>query len=132
MIGLDTNVVVRLLVDDDPEQRKLARAFIARTCTPDDPGYINHIVLVETAWVLGSAYAFGRNEIASAIEGIMNVDEFSIEGPDLVRIALRASGGGADFSDALLGAVNASAGCKRTVTFDRAAALKIEGFDLVR
>jgi predicted nucleic-acid-binding protein len=132
MIGLDTNVVVRLLVDDDLEQRERARNFIARTCTPDEPGYVNHIVLVETVWILGTAYEFGRTEIAAAIEGIMNVDEFSIEGPDLVRSALRASAGGADFSDALLGAVNRSAGCMRTVTFDRAAASKIEGFELVK
>jgi len=132
MTGLDTNVVVRLLVDDDPEQRELARAFVARTCTPDEPGYIDHIVLVETAWVLGSAYSFERNEIASAIESIMNVEEFTVEGPDLVRNALRASDRGADFSDALLGAVNRSAGCERTATFDRAAALKIDEFDLVK
>jgi predicted nucleic-acid-binding protein len=130
--GLDTNVLVRLLVDDASAQRELARAYVAAICTPDVPGYINHIVLVETAWVLGSVYSFGREDVAKAIEGLMNVTGFSIEAPDLVRGALRAARADADFSDALLGAANAAAGCERTATFDRAAASKIEGFELIR
>ena len=68
MIGIDTNVLVRVIVADDPGQAALAHDFIRDRCTPDDPGFVSNIVLAELAWILAQRYGYSRIEIADAIE----------------------------------------------------------------
>ena len=131
MTGLDTNVVVRYLAQDDPKQSAAAGKLFERVLTQDDPGFVSAIVLCEIAWVLAECYGAGRERIRAAIEGLLAAKQIAVEAPDTVRKALRAWGeSGADFADALIGEVAATHGAARTVTFDRAAA-KLPGFELL-
>ena len=123
MIGLDTNVLVRYLVQDDPAQAKKASALIDRAAAQDSPMFINHVVMCELAWVLGGGYAYARADLAELIEKILLGRQFEIEKKDLVWAALtdfKASR--ADFADCLIGVTNLMAGCESTFTFDRSAA----------
>jgi predicted nucleic-acid-binding protein len=128
MIGLDTNILVRLLVQDDPAQTERARRFIDENCTPESPGFINCVVLVELVWVLESVYRFSRSEIAAAIESILAGRDRIVEHHEDVRGALNEfRSSSIDFTDAIIGRVNLAHGCEATATFDRKAA-KLKGF----
>jgi predicted nucleic-acid-binding protein len=131
LIGLDTNVVVRYLAQDDPKQSAAASRLFEAVLTQDEPGFVSGIVLCELAWVLAECYGAERSRIRVAIEGLLAAKQIAVEAPDTVRKALRAWGeSSADFADALIGEVAASHGADKTLTFDRAAA-KLPGFDLV-
>ena len=122
MIGLDTNVLVRYVVQDDPRQAAAASHLIETSLSDDEPGWIASIVLCEFVWVLEAAYGYARNSIAPALERVLEVDCFRVEAPSLAWRALDAYRGGADFADALIALGNESAGCEYTATFDRGAA----------
>ena len=131
MVGLDTNVVVRYLAQDDPKQSAAATKLFEDVLTPEQPGFVSSVVLCELAWVLAECYGADRARIRAAIEGLLAARQIAIEGPDTVRRALRAWGeSSADFADALIGTLAAAQGATRTVTFDRAAA-KLPGFELL-
>jgi len=120
MIGLDTNVLVRYLTQDDPAQFARAAAFIEAASEREEPFLINAPVLCELVWVLATVYGYSREEIAQALDQIFTTAQFEIERLDEARQALgdfRSSK--ADFSDALIGRINRSLGAKHTVTFDR-------------
>ena len=122
MIGLDTNVLVRYLVQDEPHQARLATRLI-ESCNTDNPGYVCLPVLIELVWVLGGAYGYPRHDIAEVLRDLLTVAELHVEQPDLVRQAVQAyATGPADFADYLLGVLNAAQGCKTTYTFDKRAA----------
>lgn len=128
MIGLDTNILVRLLVADDPEQTARARRFVENRCTRETPGFINCIVLAELVWVLARAYDYSRAEIAAAVESLFAGDDRVIEHDNEVRDALEIyRSGRGDFVDALILYINRARGCEATATFDRRAA-KLNGF----
>jgi predicted nucleic-acid-binding protein len=132
VIGLDTNVVVRYLAQDDAAQAALATRLIERSLTPDDPGFITGITLCEIVWVLTECYQADRKRIKSVVEGLLTSRQLVVEKADLTWKALRAwESSSADFSDALTGQLVAAAGGVKTVTFDRAAA-KLSGFELLR
>lgn len=123
MIGLDTNVVLRLIVEDDPEQTSRAAKFVASHCTSDSPGFINRITLCETIWVLKSGHGYGRDKIAAAIRRITETMYFVVEDHEHVLRALdRFERAAVDFADALVAEVNGAHGCRATATFDRKAA----------
>lgn len=123
MIGLDTNVLVRLLTADDAAQADKALQFLAKNCSASDPAFVSNIVLAETFWVLQSVYAFKRDQIATAYEALFSTSEIRLEDEASARKALRCVvQDNADFADALIGAVHVSRGCSTTVTFDRKAA----------
>jgi predicted nucleic-acid-binding protein len=131
MIGIDTNVLVRVIVADDPKQAAVARDFIRDRCTADDPGFVSNIVLAELAWILAKSYGYSRIEIADAIERIMETVQLQVESPTDVASALADyRTGPAGFSDCLIGHINHTAECSHTVTFDRKAA-KLPGFKLL-
>ena len=128
MIGLDTNVLARLVVRDDPRQTEAAKRFLSRHCTPDSPGFIASVVLAEFAWVLAVSYGYGRSDIAAAIEGLLIGGDRIVEHHDAVRASLEDyKKGQADFVDALIARVNRAYGCEVTATFDRKAA-RLDGF----
>lgn len=132
MKGIDTNVLVRYIVQDDPEQSKLATRFIERECTVDSPAFINGLVICELVWVLESAYEYGRIEIASVIEQVLRTREFHIHEPELLWQALWGyQHKGADFADHFIASINVHNGCKYTATFDNKAA-KSEHFKHLR
>ena len=128
MIGLDTNVLVRYLVQDDPVQSAKATAVIEQQLTEDDPGFVSIVAMVETAWVLDTAYGFAPAAIAVAIERLLQIDVLVVQDEQAVFTAMRALKRGlGSFADALIGALGAKAGCSRTLSFDRAA-LRLPGF----
>ncbi len=122
MIGLDTNVLVRYIVQDDPEQAHLATEAIEAQCTSESPGHINVIVLCELIWVLARGYGYDRQLVDSVVRRILSSPELLVEEDEAVWQALRVyEQGTADFSDCLLGLLNRRAGASTTLTFDRKA-----------
>ncbi|ACV07466.1 type II toxin-antitoxin system VapC family toxin [Kytococcus sedentarius] len=120
MIGLDTNVLVRLLVDDDAEQSGLARE-LASTVTPAAPAFVPLVVWVETYWVLHRAYGIAPDEVLEVFDELAGRDEVLSENPRAVAHALRAAREGVDFADALIDASAQQAGCEVVASFDQKA-----------
>lgn len=130
MIGLDTNIVVRYFAQDDPIQSRKATEIIERRLTEDQPGFISLVTMVETVWVLDRIYGLSDEEIASAVERMLQADSFFIQNEQEVftaMVALRSGQG--SFADALIGALGAWAGCAATLAFDRRAA-RLKSFEL--
>lgn len=123
MIGIDTNVLIRYLVQDDEAQAKIASDFIESKCSDDNPGFINHIVLCEITWVLSGAYRQKRSDIANVIDSLLQVRQIEVQNAPLVWKALSDyRDSNADFSDHLIAHSNQQAGCASTATFDKKAA----------
>jgi predicted nucleic-acid-binding protein len=132
MIGIDTNVLVRLIVADEPRQAAIARNFIRDRCSSSDPGYVSNVVLAEIAWILATGYGYSRLQVADALERIMETVQLQIESSTDVAAALvEYRAGPADFADCLIGQTNRTADCSHTVTFDRKAA-KLDTFELLK
>ena len=128
MIGLDTNVLVRILAADDPVQTPQATRFLKDRCSPDDPGFVNRVVITELLWVLQNAYRYGRADIASALERLLANTSLTIELREQVERAVQTyEASNCDLVDALIGEVNLASGCIQTATFDRKAS-KLKGF----
>jgi predicted nucleic-acid-binding protein len=103
MIGLDTNVLVRYLTQDDAAQSALANQVIEEQLTQRNPGFISSIVLVEVVWVLETCYDQTQSAIEAIVNGLLTTRQLVVDEADLVYLALkRFSGGNADFSDALI------------------------------
>lgn len=120
MIGLDTNVLVRYLTQDDPEQALRATRLIESQCTRDNPGRVAVVVLCELVWVLSGAYGYDENLIADVIDQILVTGELSVEREDVVSLAAHAyRHGSADFADYVVVCSNRAAGCQATYSFDR-------------
>jgi len=123
VIGLDTNVLVRYLVQDDARQASAAAKLIVRHCSKEQPGRVSLVVLCELVWVLSRAYRYAPQEIAGVIEKLLQTAELDIEDADIAWAALRLyRSEGAGFADAVIGLCNQQAGCRFTATFDAAAA----------
>jgi predicted nucleic-acid-binding protein len=130
MIGLDTNILVRYLTQDDPVQFARASQVIERRCAESRPGFVSLVTIAETVWVLDSVYGIPARRIADAVERILQAATLIVQNEQEVftaMIALRA--GRADFADALIAALGSWAGCSATLTFDRKA-LRMAGFEL--
>ena len=119
MIGIDTNVIIRYIVQDDLEQAKAATKLIEQSCSTDNPGFINHIVLCEIVWVLRRNYKLDKQSICQVIEQIMRTDRLLIEDIQLVWKALDTfKETKADFADCLSSQRNLQVGCRYTATLD--------------
>ena len=123
MIGLDTNILVRYILQDDPEQAAIAGHLIESQCTAHSPGYISILVLVELVWVLTTGYSYEKRRVASTIHQILITNEFTVEDRETVWAALREyERGSSDFADCLISHRNHTKGCTETYTFDLKAA----------
>jgi predicted nucleic-acid-binding protein len=132
MIGLDTNILVRYLAQDDPVQSPVATEIIEQRLTEQDPGFISTVAIVETASVLERAYRFSEEELAAVLEGVLQADVFVVENDTQVYAATFAlREGQSSFADALIAELGAKAGCWHTLTFDRKAA-RLPEFELVQ
>lgn len=120
MIGLDTNVLLRAVTNDDPVFSPTARRILAGL-TPAAPGVLNTVVLVEFAWTLRKAYRYSRDEVIARIERVLRSAAYVVTDRDAVNAALvRCEQENIEFPDALIGELNLAAGCRTTLTFDRA------------
>ncbi len=131
MIGIDTNVLIRYIAQDDLHQAQLATKFIEKTCTTENPGFINHITLCEMCWVLKRLYKTRREQLHQIIEQLLRTAELAIQQPQIIWMALEAfQKGAADFPDCLIAQVNAANNCTATVTLDQEAA-RVAGFQIL-
>lgn len=127
-MGLDTNVIVRYVTQDDPVNSPRATKFIENHLTSTNKGYVSVVALVETVWVLDTSYGFSDRQIAHLIQELLGSESVVVEDAPEVSVALMAMKRGlGDFTDVLLAAKCARAGCVHTVTFDRKAQ-RIRGF----
>ncbi len=130
MIGLDTNVLVRYIMQDDPAQSAAAGRLI-EALTPEDRGFVPLVVVVELGWVLSASYELDRDQVAEALETLLRTREIVVENAEVVWRALRQfASSKADLADSLIERSAAGAGCARTMTFDRRAARDC-GMDLI-
>jgi predicted nucleic-acid-binding protein len=131
MFGLDTNVIVRLLTNDDPQQRQAALTF-AEGLGRDYTAFVSLVAVVELDWALRSRLGFSRKDIVGAIGKLLQARGLVFEHHNLVVRALQlVSNDNADFADALIAARALQEGCQSTKTFDRKAASRIPGMELL-
>ena len=121
MRGLDTNVLVRYLTQDDPVQARKANAVITEAVDRGEQCSINAIVLCELVWVLREAYRLDKPTVTATLEKVLDTAQLVVEQADLARQALEDyRRGRGDFADYLIGWRNRQVGCSDTATFDRA------------
>jgi predicted nucleic-acid-binding protein len=118
VIGLDTNVLVRYIMQDDAKQ-SLKATKLFESLDSNNPGYITLVSVVELYWVLTSCYGLTGPQVAQALDAILRSKQLLVERADQVLRALRVfAAGKADLADCLIERTAASAGCTQTVTFD--------------
>lgn len=123
MIGLDTNILVRFITQDDAKQSAIVNRVIETELNEKNQGFISHIVIIELLWVLKYTYQQPKESLILVLESLLATKQLLVDRADLVYLALKKyRSGNADFSDALILTVNEAAGCERTVTFDKKAA----------
>lgn len=130
MIGLDTNVLARYIMQDDPKQSPKANKII-ESLESDNPGFITIVSVIELYWVLTTCYELSDDQFLQALEAVLRTKQFVVENADQVLRALRVfEKGGSDFADCLIERTAASAGCTQIMTFDVRAA-KQAGMTLI-
>ena len=121
MTGLDTNVLVRYIMQDDARQASLATRLV-ESLSVESPGFVPLVSVVELAWVLSSVYQLDRGQVVEAFEALLRTKEIVVERAETIWKALRVyQDANADFADCLIERSAAVAGCDRTMTFDRGA-----------
>lgn len=132
MIGLDTNIVLRYLLQDDPRQSPMVNRIVDRQLSVADPGFISLVAILEIVWVLRGLFKRTPEEIAAHLEQLLSADTFNVQNEQQVfEAAFALKRGTGEFEDALLGAVDAWMGCSHTLTFDHRA-LRLPHFQLVQ
>lgn len=130
MIAVDTNVLVRFLVNDDREQAEAARALL-QSVTGEKPAFACREVVVELVWVLERAYGYSRDRIATILEELVATEGLVVEtANDVAQAAFRYRAGGAGFSDLMVLAAAKRTGALPLYTFDRKVA-RLEDVRLV-
>ncbi|MFZ2122744.1 MAG: type II toxin-antitoxin system VapC family toxin [Rhodoferax sp.] len=124
MIGLDTNVLVRYLTQDDARQAAIATRLIEQELSPTQPGFISLVVLVEVCWVLQRLYAATQDELLHTVKDLLDTARFSVEQRQVVQEATRQmlrQRVKVGFTDVLIVAIAKAKGCSQTVSFDKVA-----------
>lgn len=125
MIGLDTNIIIRIITRDDTSQLENAWKFIQKNS--HSSFYISTIVILEVSWVLAAVYKYTKEQVIDALCRLADVDGFIFEAEKELKQALKTySQRNVDFADCLIGLLNKKNGCEYTVTFDRNAATLIQ------
>ena len=131
MIGLDTNVLVRYIMQDEAKQSAKATKLV-ESLTADEPGFVTLVSIIELVWVLSSCYELRREQLTQALEALLRAKQLVVDQAEQVVRAVRAfAAGTADFADCLIERTAFNAGCTRTMTFDVAAA-KTAGMTLIQ
>ena len=130
MIGLDTNVLLRFFLQDDPDQSARAAALMS-SFSLREPGFVSGVTIAESVWVLERFYRKPKHEVTFFVQGLLESQQLVVENQDAVAQALRRfEASNADFADCLIERLGHSAGCARTMTFDLNAS-KISGMVLL-
>ena len=121
MIAIDTNVLVRLLVNDDQQQGAKAKQLFDANADQDGSIWLGDTVLVELVWVLTRSYGRSRQAVLTALRALANNASVTLESGHTIHAALDSfAAGSADFADCLLAENSRQAGCDSLYTFDRA------------
>jgi len=121
VIGLDTRILVRFLVRDDEDHHRRVVALLRRAADDGEIFFVGEVVLAEVVWVLASRYRCSRDEVATVVRRLTEVEELVFESTDRVVRALRSyERGRGGFADYLIAERARDAGCASMVTFDRA------------
>lgn len=122
MIGIDTNVLVRYIAQDDAVQSPRATSFIEKECSIATPGFVGLVVLVEVVWVSESIYGATREEVADIVRRILSIKQLVVQDTETAWKAVRFfESSQADFADCLVERSAIAAGCRSVVTFDKQA-----------
>lgn len=122
MIGVDTNVLVRYIAQDDATQSRRATAFIEKECSESAPGFVGQVALVEVVWVSQSSYGATREEVAVIVRRLLSTRQLVVQEAETAWKALRLfESSKADFADCLVACAAMAEGCKSVVTFDKQA-----------
>lgn len=122
MIGIDTNILVRFLTQDDPAQAAQANRLFEETLSPDRPGWLASVVVTETVRVLQRAYGVSREEVLDVLDELLLSDRLVFDERERVARAIAlARRTGCGIADALIVAAAHAAGCETVLTFDRGA-----------
>ena len=131
MIGLDTNVLLRHLAQDDPTHSPRATEIVEQRLTEQEPGFVSLVSILEVAWVLKSLFKRSRQQIANDIEMLLAADALDVQNEQEVYYAVVSLRNGiGTFEDALIGSLGVWRGCSATLTFDEDAAKQLRGFQL--
>ena len=131
MIGLDTNVLVRYVVQDDPKQALKATTLI-ESLSSEQPGFISLVSIVELVWVIQGCYSASKEDIVAVLDRLLRVKTIFVENAEVVLKAVRSYAiANADFADCLIERSGQHASCLHTLTFDRKAA-KLAGMQLIQ
>ena len=131
MIAVDTNVLLRYIVRDDPDQFECATEFFKKR-TSADPAYVSLVVLAELAWVLRRHYRYSSAQILGLLKALLDTAELSFEMEEvLAPYFSRIKDLKGDVADHLVAFSSMNAGCRHTVSFDRTAAKAIHGMELL-
>jgi len=131
MAALDTNVLVRYLVEDDKAQFNRARRLVQGSFSSGNPLFVPVTVLLELEWVLRTAFAYSKSDVLETLDSLLSTAELSFESELALEYACLLYGrGSADFSDCLHVALAAQADEQPLWTFDRAAS-KLDGASLL-
>lgn len=130
-VGIDTNILLRMVIDDDPAQKEKVKRFISEL-DEDDLLIVSLPVLLETAWVLESLYGYAKNAVLDFLQAILERREVEVPDYEVVGNAIDiCRGSNLDFSDAVIAEMNRLSGCEKTYTFDVKAAREIPGMELL-
>ena len=131
MIGLDTNVLVRILVDDHPEQNRNARALLDSQ-DPNRRYFIGAVVLAETAWILRNKLGYTEQTIRKLVQTMLEISELFVKyETDLLEWIGSAGSTKVQLSDYLISWSHRELGCSHTLTFDKKAAFRVPGMELL-
>ena len=124
MIGLDTNVLVRYLAQDDATQSAVATRLIEQDLSASSPGFISLMVLTELGWVLKRLYGASEAELLQTVADLLASPQFQVENRAVVQAAVQHMRGlrtQAGWTDLLIAQIAQAQGCRHTVTFDKTA-----------
>lgn len=123
MKALDTNVLVRFLVQDDNKQVKVVNQLFEKAEIEKKNLYVTQLVVLELIWVLESVYKVPRNAILHSLNELLSMPVLNFEKQAILRAFITsASNNNFDLSDLLIGQAAISADCETTLTFDKKAA----------
>ena len=123
MIGIDTNVLVRYIAQDDATQSALATQLLENDCSPAMPAFVGLVVLVELVWVSQTCYGASRKDVAGIVRQVLRTRQLVVQEAETAWKALRLfESSNADFADCLIAQIASAAGCSVVMTFDKAAA----------
>ena len=131
MIGIDTNIIVRLLTRDDQKQFDAA-VNLVKASSSDSPLFVNPMVIAETIWVLERVYKTDRETARRQVAGLLDTVEIKV--PEMLHMknwAELLQSPHPDISDVVIAGINRANGCEKTMTFDRKAAASIPGMELL-